>query len=62
MEAILAVAGSWQDEELPEMANGSADWVSYIRSLGQKRVEQIEAQWREVESESSSAAFDRQDP
>jgi hypothetical protein len=30
-EAIHAAAGSWKDEDHPELANGSYEWVRKIR-------------------------------
>jgi hypothetical protein len=37
MEALNAAAGSWKDKDHPELAKGSAAYVSRMRREGEKR-------------------------
>lgn len=42
-EALRAAAGTWKDEDHPELAQGSAAYFRQIRDLDKERSERIEA-------------------
>ncbi|HXP88766.1 MAG TPA: hypothetical protein VN841_28855 [Bryobacteraceae bacterium] len=41
-EALREAAGSWKDEDHPELAQGAAAWVRQIRALDFERFEELE--------------------
>jgi hypothetical protein len=47
-DALLAAAGSWKDEDHPELAEGADRWVRQMRQDSVKRLEKI-GQGRETE-------------
>jgi hypothetical protein len=42
LEALQEAAGSWKDDNHPELANGSEAWVRSMRQESEKRSERIE--------------------
>lgn len=44
LEALAEAAGSWKDEDHPELANGGDAWVRQMRDESLKRSEEIERQ------------------
>lgn len=47
-DALREAAGSWKDEDHPELAEGAEQWVQRMRQESAKRFEKIEHQ-REAE-------------
>jgi hypothetical protein len=43
--ALREAAGSWKDEDHPELAEGADKWVQHVRQESAKRFEKIEHQW-----------------
>jgi hypothetical protein len=41
LEALREAAGSWKDENHPELAGGSEAWVRQMRQESEKRFEQL---------------------
>jgi hypothetical protein len=46
-EALREAAGSWKDEDHPELAQGAEPWVREIRELDSQRFEELEQRRRE---------------
>jgi hypothetical protein len=44
LEALRAAAGSWTDENHPELAKGADSWVRKIRQEAAQRLEKIDQQ------------------
>jgi len=42
LQAVLEAAGSWKDEEHPELANGSDAFVRNLRDSASKRLEKLQ--------------------
>src|SRR5438552_1261018 len=41
LRALEAAAGSWRDEDHPELAGGAAAWVRELRAANEKRLERL---------------------
>ena len=41
-EALREAAGTWKNEDHPELAQGAAVWVRQLRSLDNQRLEELE--------------------
>jgi metal-responsive CopG/Arc/MetJ family transcriptional regulator len=41
LKALERAAGSWKDEDHPELKDGAAEWVHELRNLSNKRLERI---------------------
>jgi hypothetical protein len=49
LAALEAAAGSWKDEDHPELANGSEAWVRQMRDESEARSHRLQQQQQEPE-------------
>lgn len=52
-EALREAAGSWKDEDHPELAQGAAAWIEKIRAETSDRQTDLERQRKEILAEAS---------
>ena len=41
LKALKAAAGSWKDQDHPELKQGAAKWVDHLRRQDQKRFQKV---------------------
>ena len=41
LKALEAAAGSWKDEDHPELKDGAAKWVEKLRAQDEKRFQKV---------------------